>query len=505
MDVDGDAAGRPADIEADPTSPHPSQASPHEVTLVAAAELHEKQRWQPTALHPGPAFKTVEWSADGTAVIASTASKSILTYVLPTDLLSRDEEDDEDTGDDKASYKPMHRLLTCHGRLRFGIAPASLAPAPYFSLAAPWSQTVLVGFRDRPIQLYPLFPPEGQDGGDDDDNVDERGIAPSKPPQPLASYSLIKHETEAYLPPMALLWPAPGNHFIVGTKSLIALFDSSRTSNDPPLLRVPTVTYTGGGFALGLKGMVSALAAGPEGSSQHLTAAGTWTRGVGLYDLTRSGGVCAAHWKVSDDAASSVSRGDGVVQLLWSPCGRYLVVNERKSEGLLVYDVRGSGKLLCTLAGRSARSTQPIRCSVYGGNDGKENGFELWSGTDSGGIVVYEGVGQREGVVEPSWHWQAHGRTTVGGTAIHSSGSVVATCSSSLPVVDRDDDDEVEEESESESDDDRNDDSSKSSDDSESLASLNSTSSRGQSRTTVSEPSLNIWSLLSLKAGSEEH
>ncbi|CAK7212009.1 hypothetical protein SCUCBS95973_001317 [Sporothrix curviconia] len=508
MDVDGDPASKPADTQASsPLPQHPTTTLPHEVTLVAAAELHEKQRWQPTALHPGTAFKMVEWSADGTAVIASTASKSILTYVLPADLLSRDEEDDDDT-DGKRHCRPRHRTLTCHGRLQFGIAPASLAPAPYFSLAAPWSQTILVGFRDRPIQLYPLFPPERQENGGGDGDDDDDGVMPPKAPQPLASYSLIKHETEAYLPPMALLWPAPGNHFIVGTKSLLALFDSSRTSNDPPLLRVPTITYTGGGFALGLKGMVSALAAGTEGSSQHLTAAGTWTRGVGLYDLTRAGGSCAAHWKVSDDAASAVSRGDGIVQLLWSHCGRYLVVNERKSQGLLVYDVRGASKLLCTLAGRSARSTQPVRCSVYGGSH-HQKGFELWSGTDSGGVVVYEGVGQHEGVVDPSWQWQAHGQTVVGGTAMHASGSVVATCSSSLPVVDRDDDDDDGDGEASESgsrDGNKTDDSdseSESNSESESSTCSSSASRRGRPRNTISDPSISIWSLLSLKAGKE--
>ena len=455
-------------------------------------------------------------------MIVSTASKSILTYVLPANLLARDDDEDEDEdADSDRAQGTLHRMLACHGRLRFGIAPTSLAPAPYFSLASPWSQTVLVGFRDRPIQLFPLFPPEGQASDDDDDDDDDdvgggRSIlAPTKTPQPLASYSLIKHETEAYLPPMSLLWPAPGTHFVVGTKSLLALFDSSRTSNDPPILRVPTVTHTGGGFALGLKGMVSALAAAGDtqgGASahqhqhQHLTAAGTWTRGVGLYDLTRSGGVCAAHWKVSDvsgdataaAAASSVARGDGVVQLVWSPCGRYLVVNERKSQGLLVYDVRGAGKLLCTLAGRSARSTQPVRCSVYDGG-GSQGGFELWSGTDSGGIVVYEGVGQREGVIEPSWQWQGHGRTVVGGTAMHTSGSVVATCSSSLPIVDRDDQEDDDGASESESDGEYDADASDGDSGSGSLTSSSSSSSQARSRRTVSDPSIKIWSLLSLK------
>ncbi|CAK7264025.1 hypothetical protein SEPCBS119000_000789 [Sporothrix epigloea] len=489
-----DAASEPVDKQPSPLLSQPLPAARHEVALVAAAELRERQRWQPTALHPGPSFKTIEWSADGTAVIASTASKSILTYVLPPDLLSQ-------TKDSEEGHASAHHRLRCHGRLRFGLSPVSVAPAPYFSLLAPWSQTALVGFRDRPIQLYPLFPSDGGEAdGDDEGDGNDSDSTRSTLPQPVASYSLIKHETEAFLPPMALIWPAPGTHFVVGTKSLIALFDSSRISNDPPLLRVPTVAYTGGGFALGLRGMVSALAEGTEGSSQRLTAAGTWTRGVGLYDLTRSGGVCAAHWKLSDDAASSVSHGDGVVQLLWSPCGRYLVVNERKSQGLLVYDVRGSGRLLCTLAGRSARTTQPIRCAVYGGGNGQDNGFELWSGTDNGTGVLYQGVGQREGVVEPTWQWQAHSHTVIGGTAMHASGSVIATCSSSPQVLDRDNGHDAREcvdgteDGESDSDSDSG---------NRSLSSASSASNQGQPDSTLSDPSIKFWSLLSLNSGAE--
>ncbi|ERT02484.1 hypothetical protein HMPREF1624_00783 [Sporothrix schenckii ATCC 58251] len=479
------------------STPIPQQASssPH-VSLVAAAELHENQRWKPTSLHPGPAFKTIEWSADGTTVIASTASKSILSYVLPTDLLEpqKDDADNNDGDSNKhasSPYTPRHHILTCHGRLRFGITPSALAPAPYFSLAEPWSQSVLVGFRDRPIQLYPLFP-EGGDSSDDDSSGEDDVY--TRPTAPLASYSLVKHETEAYLPPMALLWSAPGTHFVVGTKSLLALFDASRTGNDPPLLRVPTVMPTGGGFSLGLRGTVSALAAG-TGVSQNLTAAGTWTRGIGLYDLTRAG-TCTAHWKVSADSGDAA--GDGVVQTLWSPCGRYLVVNERKSSGLLVYDIRGSGKLLCTLAGRSARVSQPIRATVY--ESSHANGFELWSGTDHGAGVLYEGVGTRDGVVDPTWQWQAHGRSMVGGAAMHASGSVLATCASSPPVPDDDegsdedsDDDDDRDVESNESDEDSADDSETSSADS------NVPSRAARPRTTVSDPSIKIWSLVPLQ------
>ncbi|EPE02345.1 wd repeat-containing protein [Ophiostoma piceae UAMH 11346] len=385
-----------------PAPPPDGSPSPPTVTLVAADELREHQPWKPSPFHPGPSFKSLEWSADGTTVIAATTSKTILSYVLPTDLLDPRRHDDAIST--TSTPQPPHCHYNHHsikpqGHLEFGTTPLSFAAAPYFSLSTPWTQTVLVGCPDKPLQLFPLFP------GNEDGVSSDATTTPS----PIATYSLIKHETEAYMAPFALSWTAPGSHFVVGTNNLLALFDISRTSNDPPILRVPTTAslYAGALYGLGVSGNVSALAATPAHS---LTAAGTWTRGVGLYDLARAGDL-ASHWNLRDnrDSDSGVSYdGGGVVQLLWSPCGRYLVVNERKSNGLLVYDVRGTHRLLATLSGRSNKTARPIRCTVYGSGasasgDSDDTTFELWSGTDDGSVVMYESVGKQEGAVEPTF------------------------------------------------------------------------------------------------------
>ena len=518
-----------------PLAPLPDASpSPPKVTLVAADELREDQPWTPSPFHPGPSFKNLEWSADGTTVVAATTSKTILSYVLPTDLLDpRRDDDDDDTSTASTPQPRQHQY--CHhnikpqGHLSFGTTPLSFAAAPYFSLATPWTQTVLVGCPDKPLQLFPLFP-GNEDGASSDTTTT---------PSPIATYSLIKHETEAYMAPFSLSWTAPGAHFVVGTNNLLALFDISRTSNDPPILRVPTTAslYAGALYGLGVGGNVSALAATPAHS---LTAAGTWTRGVGLYDLSRAGNL-ASHWNLrdnrdSDDGASY--DGGGVVQLLWSPCGRYLVVNERKSNGLLVYDVRGTHRLLATLTGRSNKTARPIRCTVYGSGASAAGGlddttFELWSGTDDGSVVMYESIGKQEGAVEPTFRWQAHDRgTSVASTSMHASGSVLATCGTSPPVGFEDSDSDSESESESESgssssesdenedededesnddnDDDDDDDDDSSEDDSSgddtsnsrsnSISSRASTARRPARHTGTTDPSLRIWSLVPLQA-----
>lgn len=222
-----------------------------------------------------------------------------------------------------------------------------------------------------------------------------------------------------------------------------------------------------------MRGTVAALAVqstvgagGSGGLAGGLVAAGTWTRWVGLYDLARGAG-CTGTWCVGpaadaaftttatavaetvggdggngvgdtpETAADAVIGGKGIVQTAWSPCGRYLVVNERMSRGMLLYDVRVGGRLLGVLAGRDARTNQRLACDVFlpGAMDSSEGshkvgGFEVWGGSVGGTVHVWEGVGLREGAVWPSWGWRGH-ESGVGSVAMHPSGSVVASCSGS--------------------------------------------------------------------------
>jgi hypothetical protein len=390
--------------------------------------------------------------------------------------------------------------LTANGTIALPEPTSAIAPCPYFTLEHPSTQAILTASTDHPIQLHHAFPPSppspspsSDNGDDDDDDDDDDGFTTSpncKQPPPLASFRLIKHETEAYLPVASLIWPRPGTHFIAGTTNRIALFDVSRPDlslSPDPLLTIPTIPSTrhlakGGG--VGMRGTVSALASQPiidaadgAGGDGGLLAAGTWTRSLGLYDVMRSG-QCVATWSVAGAASQEVAGvgGKGVLQTLWSPCGRYLVVNERGATGLLVYDLRGTHRLLGWLEGRDGRTNQRLSCDVFPGTE-RVGGFEVWAGTKDGSVVVWEGVGNQEGGVAPSWDWKAHG-SAVGATAMHMSGSVVATCSGSWNIVD-----DNEEES--------------SSDNSVESGSEASTASQRnwKPRVVVQETSLKVWSL----------
>lgn len=160
------------------------------------------------------------------------------------------------------------------------------------------------------------------------------------------------------------------------------------------------------GGGVGMRGIVSALSvqncsAGEEGG---MLAAGTWTRWIGLYDAGGVGGTVAT-WSIAEAADIHAEiGGTGVTQTLWSSCGRYLYVVERMSRGVLVFDVRVTGRLVAWLKGRRAETNQRLGVDVFEG----EKGMEVWAGGADGVVTVWEGVGTKEGDLERDWEWRAH-------------------------------------------------------------------------------------------------
>ncbi|EHK98457.1 putative Guanine nucleotide-binding protein negative regulator 1 [Glarea lozoyensis 74030] len=161
------------------------------------------------------------------------------------------------------------------------------------------------------------------------------------------------------------------------------------------------------GGGVGIRGIISALSLQPSAGEETgvgMVAAGTWTRWIGLYDMAGLGGT-VAQWSIAE-AADSVAGigGMGVSQTAWSACGRYLYVVERKSDGVLVYDIRGERKMLGWLVGRHAGTNQRLGVDVFGA----DRGMEVWAGGVDGVVRVWEGVGLSEGAMERSWEWKAH-------------------------------------------------------------------------------------------------
>ncbi|KJZ79177.1 hypothetical protein HIM_01328 [Hirsutella minnesotensis 3608] len=347
-----------------------------------------------------PFYSSAQWTADGTTIMVCSSDNTVSSVVLPADLLQHEDQE-------------LH--LAPQSTTQLPEPTQAIAPAPFFSLTEAATQTYLVACRDHPLHLYHAFPVDAN-------------------PAPLATYKLIRFETEEYITPASLLWQGAGTHFLCGSVNRLDYFDVTRHGSEGPILTIPTIpskrhVVKGGG--VGMKGTVAALATSPvDTSGASLVAAGTRTRWIGLYDLNRSS-HCVANWSLSHAGEGEGEfafdcTGQGIVQLLWSSCGRYLVVNERQSNDLLVYDIRGSGKLLSALEGRKATTQQRLSCDVYQGAG--NNGFEVWAGSQDGSVLVWEDVGMQYGVVQSSWTWKAH-ESPVGSVAMHSCGSVAATCS----------------------------------------------------------------------------
>ena len=150
------------------------------------------------------------------------------------------------------------------------------------------------------------------------------------------------------------------------------------------------------GGGVGMKGIVSALAMSHDG----LLAAGTFGRWVGLYDGGGRGGIVGVFEIRNHGEDEENKDGAGITQVVWSECGRYLCVVERASDGIGVWDIRGTGQRLSWLSGRKAGTMQRLNVDLVG--------KELWAGGVDGVVRIWDGLGVRNGVVEPSWEFKAH-------------------------------------------------------------------------------------------------
>jgi telomerase Cajal body protein 1 len=298
----------------------------------------------------------------------------------------------------------------------------STAIYPFFSLQDPATALTLASPRDHPISLLSLLPH----------------------PKPLiATYPLIHPNTEKYLTPSSLVFTTSGTHFITGTDSLITRFDLSRPGSGPvdwlPTIPSRRKKIVGGG--VGIKGVVSAMALD---AGSGMLAVGTWTRMLGLYGNEGAGEMVAV-FSIDKNEAGERRQGGGISQLCWAEGGRYLVVGERRSDELMVFDVRVEGKVVEVLQGRRAMSNQRLGFDVMDAPYGQE----VWAGGSDGMVRAWYNIGKIGGEREAEWSWKAHkGRSIelpwcekrkislilrcldpVTSTVVHSSGGVVATCS----------------------------------------------------------------------------
>ncbi|CAG7922309.1 unnamed protein product [Penicillium olsonii] len=334
-------------------------------------------------------FKGAEWSPDGTTLLTDSADHSIRTWILPPDLLES---------------QSVHQLSP-YSTLPSAEPTYATAIYPFFNLQDPSTTLFLSSVRDHPIRL-------------------SSALAPTS----MGSYSLVNPMTEAFISPHSMIYPSTmgGTHFLTGSDSLICLFDVSRPGTQGPISSMPTIPskrkqIVGGG--IGMKGIVSALAVSPTGDG--ILAAGTFTRHVGLYNSNGSGESLGT-FSIAKTEANSDIGGRGITQLVWSPCGRYLYVAERKSDGVLVYDVRVTGQMLGHLRGRKALTNQRMKIDVV--SSGPDGSHEVWAGGTDGLMRVWKSPEYSAGGQDPDAEFKVHD-DAVTSAIFHPTANVVATAS----------------------------------------------------------------------------
>ncbi|EAW06752.1 uncharacterized protein ACLA_084470 [Aspergillus clavatus NRRL 1] len=234
--------------------------------------------------------------------------------------------------------------------------------------------------------------------------------------------------TEAFITPHSMVYPHTlgGTHFLTGSDSLICLFDISRPGNDGPIAWMPTIPskrkqMVGGG--VGMKGIISAMAINPTGDG--ILAAGTFSRQVGLYGANGTGESLGT-FSIAKSEADRHIGGGGITQLAWSPCGRYLYIAERKSDGVLIFDIRVTGQLLGWLEGRQALTNQRMKIDVVPIAQGDSH--EIWAGGTDGCVRVWRNPTHSAGPQKCQWEWKVHD-DSVNSVVLHPMGDIAATAS----------------------------------------------------------------------------
>lgn len=221
----------------------------------------------------------------------------------------------------------------------------------------------------------------------------------------VASYPLISPTTEAYIKPQSLLFTSDGSRFLAGSDSLISVFDLSRPGEEPcsSLKTGPKNRKSAWpNPATSLRGLISALAVDGQ---YNVLAAGTLSRQIGLYDSAGQGDCIGVFSVAGIEADQSIS-GSGITQLLWSRCGRYLYIIERKSDGCLIYDIRNTGQLVSWTTGRKALTNQRMKVELA--IDQMTQDENVWAGGTDGVVRCWLQPHLKEGPVEAASNFTVH-------------------------------------------------------------------------------------------------
>ncbi|EMC91997.1 hypothetical protein BAUCODRAFT_79402 [Baudoinia panamericana UAMH 10762] len=328
-------------------------------------------------------FREAQFSPDGTTIITHNGDQQLRTFILPPDLLEPSE---------NAAHLQQYASFTPPTPI------SSYAVYPGFSLHDPSTTIVLTGSADQPIALR--------------NALDYRTVH--------AKYFLVSPTTEEYHKPHSLLFTPDGSQFVAGSMSQIAVFDCTRDC-EGPIFQHRTAgkgRRLHGRPSMSCNCFISALAINADG----VLAAGSTEREFGLYDQQGQGQSVTA-FSLGFQAGR---RGTGITSVKWSPDGTYLLVAERQSDGIHVFDVRNLRQKVAWLSGRKARTNQKLGIDVVP----TAEGYEVWAGGTDGFVRKWQDPGRVEDEHPPDGEVKLHS-DAIATAAWHYTGAVLATCSGS--------------------------------------------------------------------------
>lgn len=349
------------------------------------ASLHNHSKYEQNF------FKEAQMSADGSTIVSHNDDRTLRTFFLPEDLADE--------------HKQPH-ALTASTILHSPTNIQSYSIYPGFHKDYSNTTFILSASNDQPLRLT-------------------NALQPASSP---FTYPYIHPKTEVYQAPNSLAWHPDGTHFIAGAKGSLAIFDISRdgsgpiaTHNNNP--RNPQTAVS----SMRDSGLIMSLAVCPH---TGLLAAGSSNRTIGLFSASGHGSCETSFSVASERGHSSPSNdsthsGTGITSLSWTPDGTYLLVAERQSSGIHVYDVRNQLCRVAWLSGRHALTTQRLGFSTVQ----VQSGLEVWAGGMDGGVRMWRNPAESEGEQEPDAVFEGLHGAPVGSAVWNAEGNVMATCS----------------------------------------------------------------------------
>ena len=332
-------------------------------------------------------FKETQFSPDGTAVVTHNDDGGIRTFVLPQDLL-----DESSQPHDLAPYSILPSPTNVQ----------SYALYPGFSLQDLSTTLILSAPVDQPLRLT---------------NALDSSLTHAK-------YPYVHSKTEAYIAPNSLAFHSDGNHFVAGAHGSVAIFDTSRINEGPMAMHI-TKPKDPKRAATSMRdgSLIMSLSV----STDNYLAAGSANRSVGIFS-SAGHGPCQTAFSVAPDRSdpdATTYSGTGITSLSWTPDGNYLLVGERQSDGIHVYDVRNQLRRVAWLAGRNALTTQRLGISTIP----TASGLEVWAGGMDGSLRMWQSPGRVEGIQQPDAVLSGMHGDSVSSAVWHHGGAVLATCS----------------------------------------------------------------------------